>query len=89
MQLSPNGIIVMEQWHWLGYRYPYIDLISFIIMPDHVHGIIYLDSDYYIKNVVAGMGRDPSCINAMTHLCINSTIHPCMVITSQIFFKKK
>jgi len=51
MHLSVNGIIAREQWNWLGEQYPYIELISFVIMPDHVHGIIYIN---------AGMGRDPS-----------------------------
>lgn len=29
--LSPKGFITMEQWNWLGDRYRYIDLISFVI----------------------------------------------------------
>jgi REP element-mobilizing transposase RayT len=58
MLLSEQGIIAMEQWYWLHDQYPYIDLISFIIMPDHVHGIIYLDKDFYKH--YAGNGRDRS-----------------------------
>jgi len=57
--LSANGIIAREQWHWLGRQYPYIDLNSFVIMPDHVHGIIFINSDYYINNC-AGNSRDCS-----------------------------
>jgi putative transposase len=50
MHLSHSGIIAFEQWVWLGAQYPYIDLISFIIMPDHVHGIIYIKSGHpYLK----------------------------------------
>jgi putative transposase len=45
--LSKNGIIALEQWYWLGKQYPYIDQISFVVMPDHVHGIIYIDTDFY------------------------------------------
>ena len=48
MKLSCNGNIAREQWQWLGDRYPYIDLISFVIMPDHVHGIIHINTNYYI-----------------------------------------
>ncbi len=44
---SANGIIAKEQWYWLGSRYPYIELTSFVIMPDHVHGIIYINNGYY------------------------------------------
>jgi len=58
MQLSSNGIIAMEQWNWLGNQYQYINLISFVIMPDHVHGIIFIDTDYYID--ATGNGRDHS-----------------------------
>jgi len=58
MHLSTNGIIAREQWYWLGNQYPYINLISFVIMPDHIHGIIFIDADYY--NDSTGNGRDPS-----------------------------
>ena len=47
IQLSPNGIIAQEQWKWLENQYPYIELISFVIMPDHIHGIIFINADYY------------------------------------------
>jgi putative transposase len=51
MCLSSNGIIALEQWNWLGDQYPYIDLISFVIMPDHIHGIIYIDSGFYNHSI--------------------------------------
>ncbi len=47
MHLSDNGIIVKEQWNWLGKQYPYIALCSFVIMLDHIRGIIHLDPAYY------------------------------------------
>ncbi len=59
VHLSANGIIVREQWHWLGSRYPYIDLTAFVIMPDHVHGIIYINAGYYNKYCDVN-GRDHS-----------------------------
>jgi len=65
MLLSKNGIIAMEQWQWLGNQYPYSDLISFVIMPDHVHGIIYIDTDFY-KHYV-GNGRDRSLPSIQTY----------------------
>ncbi len=60
VHLSANGIIAREQWHWLGSRYPYIELTSFVIMPDHVHGIIYINSVYYNKNCEVVNGLDHS-----------------------------
>jgi len=34
---------------WLKDQFPYIDLISYIVMPDHVHGIIHINTDFIIK----------------------------------------
>ncbi len=58
MRLSENGNIANKQWIWLKDQFPYIDLISYIIMPDHVHGIIHIDTDFYFK--IVGNGRDRS-----------------------------
>lgn len=66
MLLSKKGNIALEQWHWLGNQYPYIDLISFVIMPDHVHGIIYIDA--------VGNGRDRYLPNHDRFPDINLTI---------------
>ena len=54
MILSYQGNIAFEQWKWLGKQYPYIDLISFVIIPDHIHEIIHIDADYY--NIVNATG---------------------------------
>jgi len=39
----PNkyGEIVQKYWMWLEKQYPYIELDTWILMPDHLHGIIY------------------------------------------------
>ena len=66
LRLSENGIVALEQWRWLKDQYPYSDLIAFVVMPDHVHGIIHIDSDYYKNHVKngdnynVGNGRDRS-----------------------------
>lgn len=59
MFLSTNGNIALEQLKWLRVQYPYIDLISFAIMPDHIHGIIHIDAEYYND---VGNSRDHSQI---------------------------
>ncbi len=68
MHLSQSGIIALERWIWLGNQYPYVDLISFVVMPDHVHGIIYINSNYY-----AGCGRDHTLHNTGDNSIINYT----------------
>lgn len=40
VQLSRFGIIVGETWLALPRHYAHIDLDSFIVMPNHVHGIV-------------------------------------------------
>jgi len=56
MRLSENGNIANKQWIWLKDQFPYIDLISYIVMPDHVHGIIHINTDFYYK--IEGEGQN-------------------------------
>ena len=51
MILNDYGKIADQQWYWLGQQYPYINLYEFIVMPNHMHGIIEID---------VGTGRDLS-----------------------------
>ena len=44
MRLSPNGIIVQNRLLWLEKQYPYVIIDNFIVMPNHVHAIIEIDS---------------------------------------------
>jgi putative transposase len=76
MLLSDHGIIAMEQWYWLHDQYPYIDLISFVIMPDHVHGIIYIDTDFYNHYVGNGRDRSLQSIQPNTMVKLISKIKP-------------
>ncbi|TRX20817.1 hypothetical protein FNW25_07425 [Flavobacterium franklandianum] len=45
MNLNEFGGIAENQWEWLANQYPYIVLYSFIVMPNHVHGVIEINSD--------------------------------------------
>jgi putative transposase len=51
MHLTENGIIADEQWKWLKDHFHYIDLISYIVMPDHVHAIVLINTDFYNENL--------------------------------------
>jgi putative transposase len=42
IQLSPAGIMVEEQWQALTERFAHVALDTWVIMPDHMHGIILL-----------------------------------------------
>jgi REP element-mobilizing transposase RayT len=54
MILNAYGKIAEQQWYWLAEQYRYIVLHEFIVMPNHMHGIIEIN-----RNAV-GSGRDLS-----------------------------
>ncbi|RAU84009.1 transposase [Pontibacter arcticus] len=45
MQLNAYGRIAARQWDWLAEQYPYVLLHAFVVMPNHVHGILEIDRD--------------------------------------------
>jgi REP element-mobilizing transposase RayT len=47
MQLSNSGKIIEKQWNWILEQYPYVQSNSFVIMPNHVHGILEINAEYY------------------------------------------
>ncbi|HET7603515.1 MAG TPA: transposase [Gemmatimonadales bacterium] len=55
MQLSAAGRMVMQAWHRLPAHYPHVELDAFVVMPNHVHGIIVLGSG---NGGNVGMDRD-------------------------------
>jgi REP element-mobilizing transposase RayT len=42
MQLNDRGRAAAESWAWLGDRYPYVSLDAWVVMPNHMHGIIVI-----------------------------------------------
>ena len=44
MILNEYGIIANNQLEWLEIQYPYIELHSYKVMPNHIHAIIEIDS---------------------------------------------
>jgi REP element-mobilizing transposase RayT len=40
MILNDYGEIVKKQWFWLADQYSYINLHAFVVMPNHIHGIV-------------------------------------------------
>lgn len=43
-RLSTHGLLVKEVWDQLPEHYSIIELDEFIVMPNHVHGIIWINS---------------------------------------------
>ena len=40
MELSTLGKIVEQEWHEILKRFPDVELDAFVVMPNHIHGII-------------------------------------------------
>jgi len=55
-KVVPNeyGKIVESRWLWLSNQYRYVELDAFVVMPNHVHGMIK------ITGSTVGTGRDLS-----------------------------
>jgi putative transposase len=47
MSLNESGKIVNECWHAIPNHFPHVELDEFVIMPDHVHGIIIIVGERY------------------------------------------
>lgn len=65
MQLNQYGQIAQQQWHWLGQQYAYIVLHAFVVMPNHIHGIIEINrgvvrTDDTVRTDTVQTGRDLS-----------------------------
>src|SRR5688572_14668787 len=45
VRLNDVGELVMTIWHDLPTRFPSVDLDAFVVMPNHVHGILWLTDD--------------------------------------------
>ena len=57
-QMNQNvyGEIAQKQWFWLAEKYNYVILHQFVVMPNHIHGIIEINR---YRDIV-GTGRDLS-----------------------------
>ena len=42
MQLNDAGRMVLAEWNMLPERFPHVVLDAFVVMPNHVHGIVVI-----------------------------------------------
>lgn len=42
MRLNAVGAVIAESWVWLAAQYDYVDLDEWVVMPNHLHGIIVI-----------------------------------------------
>ena len=56
VRLKPCGQIAKEQLILLEKRYPSVSLLDYVIMPDHIHAIIFLNNDAIDRNNLSNAG---------------------------------
>ena len=56
MQANEAGAMVIEEWHALPMRYRGAHLDGFVLMPNHIHAVIFLAPE---ENVGAGLVPAP------------------------------
>lgn len=70
MQVSPVGAIAYVLWHEIKNHAKNVELGEFVVMPNHVHGILILNGNNGIVNIDGGSvgdggavvgGRDVAC----------------------------
>ena len=52
MDLSEMGHIASQMWYEIPVHFPFIDLDAFVIMPNHIHGIIVINR--FIRTPIVG-----------------------------------
>jgi len=72
MELNEFGIIVNNQLQWIENQYPYVVLHHYIVMPNHIHAIIEIDSintdSIKIKSLSELMGAFKTTSSKLIHL---------------------
>ena len=72
MILNQNGLIAEKQWFWLAEQYSYLKLHAFVVMPNHIHGIIEIKRDNQkIKSLSELMGAYKTTTSIQIHLSGN------------------
>jgi len=44
MQLNGYGEVAGESWIWLSRQYGYVDIDKWVVMPNHMHGIVIINN---------------------------------------------
>jgi len=52
-QLSPQGKIANEYWSQIPYHFQFVLLDAFVVMPNHIHGIIVIDKP--VNDITTGV----------------------------------
>ncbi|MFC2186212.1 transposase [Fulvivirgaceae bacterium LMO-SS25] len=84
MVLSDIGKIAQKYWNEIPNYFSFVTLDSFVIMPNHVHGILIIDKSDQIANS-GEMGNIDRCRDAINRVSteLQSTTKPKLAIKSE------
>ena len=80
--------ILLENWHALPKRFPHVALDEFVIMPDHIHFILWLDgTEAQSLGDVVGAYKSMTTVQWLQHLkSVGKDMHyPCRIWQSQYY----
>jgi REP element-mobilizing transposase RayT len=63
VQLSPLGLLVEQEWLHLTARFPNIDVVPFIVMPNHIHAVVTIN--HCSQHPLQGIALHPKKDNVM------------------------
>jgi REP element-mobilizing transposase RayT len=72
IQLSEIGQIASQMWYEMPVHFPFIDLDAFVVMPNHIHGIIVINR-FVGTPIVGALHATPLPPDDVTHL-LNETM---------------
>ena len=75
MQLSEIGKFAEQYWYEIPNHFPMVELGNFVVMPNHVHGILIIDK----------INDESFSESVETRQCLVSTIHSNTIIGSSRF----
>jgi hypothetical protein len=61
MHENKAGQAVREAWEWLPARFPDVELDAFAVMPNHLHGILFIGDDHGHLGRVVGAFKSLPC----------------------------
>lgn len=74
MQLNELGKLAHDLWQEITNQFPYVELGNFVIMPNHMHGILIINKSVSVMTVeTRSIASPPVNINADPNLQLNNS----------------
>ena len=76
MRLNEAGRMIRAQWEGLSLRFPAIEWDVFVVMPNHVHGVIVIAGADNVRADIVGAGLVPALIHGATMCGATTRVAP-------------